>query len=209
MLVLTRKVGEHIVVPKCQLTVTILAAGSGCVRLGVSAPADLVVHRSEVCEKMRAATATDVGDVMNSMRILIADRDEFRLAGYRDHLSQHGAAVATVTTGLACVARLRDFAPDVLVLDAAIPWGGGDGVLAAMQEEPAIRPTAVLLYTHRQDRSLLYRLSSFRVDDFQPKPLNARQLRERICTMRTLLPAIATSRPAVASPPGSPEVTRT
>jgi DNA-binding response OmpR family regulator len=119
-----------------------------------------------------------------SVRVLIADRDEFLLATYREHLSRHGAIVATATTGLTCIDRLRDFTPDVLVLDPAILWGGGDGVLAMMHEEPEIRPASVLLLADGGNRTLLYRLASFRVDDYQSKPVSPRRLMERICTLR-------------------------
>lgn len=184
MLVLTRRVGEQVVVPQCRLTVTILDATHGRVRLGISAPANVVVHRGEVCERIRAEETLDIGGVMMSVRILIADRDEFLLAAYREHLSRRGVIVATATTGLTCIDRLRDFEPDVLVLDPAILWGGGDGVLAVMHEEPQIRPASVLLLTHGGDRGLIYRLSSFRVDDYQTKPVSPVQLMQRICTLR-------------------------
>jgi carbon storage regulator CsrA len=200
MLVLTRKVGQQVVVPHCQLTVTILDATPGRVRLGISAPANLTVLRSEVCERLRAAEALDIGEAIMSVRILIADRDEFLLATYREHLSRHGAVVATATTGLACMDRLRDFAPDVLVLDPTILWGGGDGVLAVMHEEPQIRPASVLLLTHGGNRSLLYRLSSFKVDDYQTKPVSPRQLMERICTLRILPTTHTASKTRAASP---------
>jgi carbon storage regulator CsrA len=196
MLVLTRRVGEQVVVPQCQLTVTILDATPGRVRLGISAPANLVVHRREVCDRIRAELPLDVGDTLMSVRILLADRDEFLLASYREHLNRSGALVATATTGLACVDRLRDFTPDVLVLDPSLLWGGGDGVLAVMHEEPAIRPAAVLLLTSRGNRSLLYQLSSFKGDDYQTKPVGPRQLMERICTLRM-------PRAAAASPPST------
>lgn len=184
MLVLTRKVGEKVVVPQCQLTVTILDATPGRVRLGISAPASLVVHRSEVCERIRAEAPLDIGEAMMSVRILIADSDGFLMATYREHLSHHGAVVSTATTGLACIDRLREFTPDVLVLDPTILWGGGDGVLALMHEDPQIRPASVLLLTHGGNRSLLYRLSSFKVDDYQAKPLSPKRLMDRICTLR-------------------------
>jgi carbon storage regulator len=187
MLVLTRKVGEQLVVPQCQLTVTVLDATPGRVRLGISAPPSLVVHRSEVCERIRAGAALDTGETVMSLRILIADRDEFLLATYREHLSRYGAVVATAITGLACVDRLRDFSPDVLVLDPSLLWGGGEGVLALMHEEPQLRPASVLLLTHGGNRSLLYRLSSFKVDDYQTKPLSPRRLTDRICTLHRSL----------------------
>jgi carbon storage regulator len=186
MLVLTRRVGEEIVVPQCQMTVTVLEATAGKVRLGISAPPEVAVYRSEVCAKQQAKTAVDAGGRMESVRILIADRDAFLLAAYHDHLSRYGAVVVTATTGLECLERLRDFAPDVLVLEPAILWGGGEGVLAAIDDEPQIRPAAVLLITNGGDRSLLYRLSPYRVDDYRIKPIAPRQLTQCISALRTL-----------------------
>ncbi len=48
MLVLSRKLGERIVVPQCGLAVTILAVKGKVVRLGISAPEDLTVYREEI-----------------------------------------------------------------------------------------------------------------------------------------------------------------
>jgi carbon storage regulator len=41
MLVLSRKVGERIIVPDCGLTLTVLAIEGNRVRLGITAPADV------------------------------------------------------------------------------------------------------------------------------------------------------------------------
>ena len=48
MLVLSRKIGERIVVPHCELAVTVIAVEGKAVRLGISAPADIAVYREEV-----------------------------------------------------------------------------------------------------------------------------------------------------------------
>jgi carbon storage regulator len=48
MLVLSRRPGEQILVPQCELAVTVLAVEGNTVRLGISAPADLAVYRDEV-----------------------------------------------------------------------------------------------------------------------------------------------------------------
>lgn len=48
MLVLSRKPGERIVVPNCELSVTVVAIEGGRVRLGISAPKQLNVYRDEV-----------------------------------------------------------------------------------------------------------------------------------------------------------------
>jgi carbon storage regulator len=48
MLVLSRKIGERILVPHCELVVTVLAVDGKTVQLGVSAPAEVDVYREEV-----------------------------------------------------------------------------------------------------------------------------------------------------------------
>ena len=48
MLVLTRKMGESIVILQCAATVTVVQVRGKTVRLGIAAPADLTVHREEV-----------------------------------------------------------------------------------------------------------------------------------------------------------------
>jgi carbon storage regulator len=48
MLVLSRRLGERVVVPECALTVTVLAVDGNTVRLGFAARAEIDVYREEV-----------------------------------------------------------------------------------------------------------------------------------------------------------------
>lgn len=102
------------------------------------------------------------------------------MESYREHLGRHGFDVVTATGGTQCVDKLRQCDPDVLVLEPAIPWGGGDGVLAMMHEEPDVPLVPVIVLTHGRDHGVLYRLAPFQVDDYQVKPLSAQRLAERI-----------------------------
>jgi carbon storage regulator len=52
MLVLSRKIGERILVPDCELAVTVLAVEGKTVRLGFSAPAEVDVYREEVWQQV-------------------------------------------------------------------------------------------------------------------------------------------------------------
>jgi carbon storage regulator len=52
MLVLSRKIGERIIVPGCELAFTVLAVQGKTVRVGVSAPAVLDVYREEVWQQL-------------------------------------------------------------------------------------------------------------------------------------------------------------
>lgn len=53
MLILTRRVGETIVIGQ-DVAVTVLGIKGGQVRVGVRAPREVTVHREEVLERIRA-----------------------------------------------------------------------------------------------------------------------------------------------------------
>lgn len=55
MLVLSRKLGERILVPQCGLTVTIIAVDGKIVRLGIDAPAEVTVLREELVRQKKEA----------------------------------------------------------------------------------------------------------------------------------------------------------
>jgi carbon storage regulator len=56
MLVVSRKPGQQIVVPQYGLTVTVVAVQGNTVRLGISAPAEIAIHREEVWRRIRQLT---------------------------------------------------------------------------------------------------------------------------------------------------------
>ncbi len=53
MLILTRKVGESIMIGE-SVEVKVLGLRAGQVKIGIEAPKDLKVHRQEVYERIRA-----------------------------------------------------------------------------------------------------------------------------------------------------------
>jgi carbon storage regulator len=52
MLVLTRKPGEQLVVPNCELVVTVIAIKGKRVRLGICAPESQALFRGEVWQRL-------------------------------------------------------------------------------------------------------------------------------------------------------------
>lgn len=59
MLILSRKVGQKIVVPECDLVFTVLEIRGDKVRLGIAAPEELAVHRQEIWERIQAEQAAE------------------------------------------------------------------------------------------------------------------------------------------------------
>ncbi len=54
MLVLSRKLGERVLVPQCELSVTVVAIEGNVIRLGFTAPTEVGVYREEVWERIRS-----------------------------------------------------------------------------------------------------------------------------------------------------------
>lgn len=61
----------------------------------------------------------------------------------------HGSSCefVRVSNALGCITTLRLYKPDVLFLERDILWGGADGVLAWILEEPACCPSRVLVFS--------------------------------------------------------------
>ena len=77
----------------------------------------------------------------------------------------------TASDGLACLDALKDFDPDLLVLEPQIPWGQGEGVVSLMCEEPDVPLVPLILVTCGTDLLEDYQLPRFPVVERHQKPL--------------------------------------
>ena len=59
MLVLSRKLGESIVIPGCGMTITVVGMRGNRVRLGITAPPGVRVDREEVYQRAERAHIVD------------------------------------------------------------------------------------------------------------------------------------------------------
>lgn len=114
------------------------------------------------------------------VRVLVADPDRFLAGEYADYLVGQGFEVAVAADALECLRLLREFSPHVLVLEPSLPWGGGDGVVAAIREDPSLGGVSVIVVTSGCDRHVLYNLASVPMADYQQKPMDPSRLADRI-----------------------------
>jgi CheY-like chemotaxis protein len=80
-------------------------------------------------------------------RLLATDADSYMLEICRLYFPHFGFDVATASDEVACLTQVREFHPDVLVLDLDLPGGGADCVLAALQKSRQDPPIPVVLTT--------------------------------------------------------------
>jgi len=77
--------------------------------------------------------------------VLIADVDRELCGLYRRFFSCHGWQVQTFGEALTCLTQLRQDSPQLLILDLSLPWGGADGLLAVMRDDPGLARVPVVL----------------------------------------------------------------
>lgn len=80
------------------------------------------------------------------MRVMIAGADISTVNRLATHLTDCGHRPEITRTGLECVAALRGFIPDLLILEFGILWGGGAGVMAVMDCDPDLASVPVVLF---------------------------------------------------------------
>ena len=131
----------------------------------------------------RLANRTNGDPALKRIRVLIADPDRCLVASYRDFLSRTGIDVVTATNGLECVAALRAFATDVVVLEPELLWGRGEDVLAMMCDQVDVPMVPVIILSTCKNAQTLDALPAFPICDHGTKPLSPEQLADRICKL--------------------------
>ena len=100
------------------------------------------------------------------LRVLLTDPDQALLDSYEAFLSRSGFDVATAATGPQCLKALREWSPDVLVLEPDMPNGWGEQILKEVRERPETRCIPVLILSRRDRRAIAYPVQEYHVKPF-------------------------------------------
>jgi two-component system, cell cycle response regulator len=113
-------------------------------------------------------------------RVLVADDSGLVRSMMRDHLMAAGYDVLEAQDGEEALARIRDTAPDVVLLDRDMPRLDGLSVLDAMQADEATAGIPVVFVTGRATASELAEGLGRGAHDYVRKPVEAAELIARV-----------------------------
>ena len=119
-------------------------------------------------------------------RILIADDNPQGVELLEAYLAEADYDIRTVADGDETLARIRDWQPDLILLDIMMPKISGFEVCKRLRRDEKTRATAVLMITALDQPSDIDRALEAGADDFVTKPVNKNDLLLRV---RSLLEA--------------------
>ncbi|MFI5261806.1 MAG: response regulator [Candidatus Limnocylindrales bacterium] len=121
------------------------------------------------------------------LRILVVDDDPAMVGAITALVGTEGHQVITAYDGLTAVRRLREEAPDIVLLDLAMP--GPDGFAVASQIRAA-GPTPILVVSGESSEAAKVRALGLGADDYLTKPFGKAELLARIAAiMRRAAPS--------------------
>jgi DNA-binding response OmpR family regulator len=114
-------------------------------------------------------------------RIVIADDEPHILRLLDMALTRGGYPVVTARDGEEALARVRDHAPVIVILDGEMPRRSGYEVARAVRDDPAIsvQPYIIMLTAGGQPADAA-RAAAAGVDEFLTKPFSPRRLVSRV-----------------------------
>ena len=117
---------------------------------------------------------------MTLPRILIADDNPQGAELVEAYLSGGDYDIQTATDGEDTLRKVREFKPEVLLLDVMMPKISGFEVCKRLKANPETADIMVLMVTALDQPSDIDRAVDAKTDDFLTKPINKRELLRRV-----------------------------
>ena len=113
-------------------------------------------------------------------RVLIADDNPQGVELLEAYLADRDYDIETAADGEETLRKIKDWHPDLILLDIMMPKISGFEVCKRLRASPASRETAVLMITALDQPSDVERAVDAGTDDFLTKPINKTELLLRV-----------------------------
>jgi CheY-like chemotaxis protein len=118
----------------------------------------------------------------HALSVLVVDDLEANRAVIARRLEKLGYTVTCVDSGAAALAMLRQWQPDMLLLDYMMPQMNGIEVLRELRAQPATRTLPIIMVTARAESEAIVEALAAGADDYVTKPIEFEVLKARIDT---------------------------
>lgn len=136
-------------------------------------------------ESLQSPAAEGAGRAKRRLRILIADDERDQVITLAALMIDDGHEVREVYRGSEIVRMVREFDPDVALIDISMPgMNGYDAAREIRQEFGKVRPMLIAITGWKQSSDrILARLAGF--DHHMPKPFDPKALLQLIAVLST------------------------
>ena len=118
-------------------------------------------------------------------RVLVVEDNELNLKLFCDLLRAHDFAVEPVSDGREAVARAREFAPDLIVMDIQMPHVTGYDLIREMKRDAGLRAIPIMAVTAYAGREDEERIRAAGANAYVSKPISLARFIEEV---RALVP---------------------
>jgi len=147
--------------------------------------AELLVRAAVVVRRRRPSQKAPRGE---QVRVLLADDDPSITALLKATLESAGMVCRCARDGLEALASIREWQPDVAVLDVNMPGMDGYQILAALREEPPTGDLKIMLLTGYDQESEVLKGFKLGAGDYVIKPFNPLEVLARVKRMAAETP---------------------
>jgi CheY-like chemotaxis protein len=146
-------------------------------------PKEHVMPSSTESSSARPATAAGPAALPGAAatpRVLIADDNPQGVELLEAYLSSSDYEIATASDGEETLRKVKQWHPDLILLDIMMPKISGFEVCKRLRNDPATRDIAVLMITALDQPSDIERAVEAGTDDFLTKPINKTEFLLRV-----------------------------
>lgn len=138
------------------------------VRMGAKGLLSYPLDAVEVFSSLEDTRKTDLADA----RVLLIDDDELTASVYAMALEECGLRVAVLVNPLHAEAAIREFRPDLMIMDIDMPQASGLDVARAIRLDPANISLPILFLSAINKKDLQQQAREIGGDDFIKKPVD-------------------------------------
>ncbi|WP_088286626.1 response regulator transcription factor [Ideonella sp. A 288] len=113
-------------------------------------------------------------------KVLIADDEPNIVISLEFLMKREGHQVSIARDGQAALETIRDFRPDLVLLDVMMPFKTGFEVLQAVRADEAIAGTKILMLTAKGRETDTAKGLALGADAYMTKPFSTKELAERV-----------------------------